>query len=146
MSELTNAIQEFDSTYAEMFALVEQYPAELRTQSGACGTWSAREVLAHFSGWLVEVQRRYDGYDAGDSQKVQYDFDEFNARSVNARTGQSWDEIVSELRGHVAVLIARAQALPPEKATDKRYWRWLEIMAEDCREHTAGLRTFLEAV
>src|SRR5690606_19496856 len=88
VSELTNAIQEFDSTYAEMFALVEQYPAELRTQSGACGTWSAREVLAHFSGWLVEVQRRYDGYDAGDSQKVQYDFDEFNARSVNARTGQ----------------------------------------------------------
>lgn len=145
MSELTNAIQEFDRTYVDILALAEQYPAELRTQPGACGVWSAREVLAHLSGWLVEVQRRYDGYDAGDSQKVQYDFDEFNARSVNTRAGRTWDDIVSELRGYVAALIARAQALPPEKSADKRYWRWLEIMAEDCREHSAGLRTFLEA-
>jgi hypothetical protein len=145
MSELSNAIQEFKSAYDDLFNLAEYWPADRRTQSGACGVWSAREVLAHCSGWLVEVKRRYDGYDAGDTQKVQYDFDEFNARSVAAREGRSWDEIVRELHGHVDSLIARAQALPTEKIDDKRYWRWLAIMAEDCREHTVGLRAFLEA-
>lgn len=145
MSELTDAIHEFSRDYSELFALAESCPPERRTQAGACGVWSVREVLAHCSGWIVELERRYDGYDAGDSQKVQYDFDEFNARSISTRAGQTWDEIVQELRERVDHAIARAQALPAEKAADKRYWRWLLTLAEDCREHTAGLRAFLEA-
>ncbi len=145
MSELTDAIQQFRSTYNSLFDLAEYWPTDRRAQSGACGVWSIREVLAHCSGWLVEVNRRFDGYDAGDSQKIQYVFDEFNARSVDTRAGRSWNEIVRELHGLVDDLIARAQALPSDKTGDKRYRRWLEIMAEDCREHTAGLRAFLEA-
>jgi hypothetical protein len=145
MSELTDAIQKFDSAYRDLFALAESWPVERRMQPGACGIWSAREVLAHCSGWIVEMERRYDGYDSGDSQKVQYDFDEFNARSVDSRAGRTWDDIVGELHERVEHAIARAQALPAEKAADKRYWRWLETLAEDCREHTAGLRAFVEA-
>jgi hypothetical protein len=145
MSDLNTAIQEFERAYADLFALVASWPAERRTQPGACGVWSAREVLAHCSGWVVELERRYDGYDAGDSQKVQYDFDDFNARSVNVRAGRAWDDIVRELRERMEHAIARAQALPAEKAADERYSRWLDVLAEDCREHTAGLRAFLEA-
>ena len=144
MSELTDAIQQFRSAYNDLFDLAEHWPVDRRTQPGACGSWSAREVLAHCSGWIVELERRYDGYDAGDSQKVQYDFDEFNARSVDTRAGKSWDEIVRELHERVDHIITRAQALPAD-LTDKRYWRWLLTLAEDCREHTEGLRAFLEA-
>ncbi len=145
MSDLDSAIQEFSSAYADLFALIDTYPPQRREQPGACGVWSVREVLAHFSGWIVELNRRYDAYDARDRGNVPYDFDEFNAASVNERAGQSWDETVSELRGLVDSTISRAQAIPAETAAaNRRYARWLEILAEDCREHTQGLRNFAE--
>lgn len=145
MSELNAAISEFRVAYEDLLTLVDQYPAARREAAGACGEWSARQVLAHCSGWIVEAQRRYDGYDAGDSQKVEYDFDEFNAGSVSARANQSWGETVAELRTLATAFVERAGAIPAETAaTETRYAGWLDALSEDCREHTEQLRVFAE--
>ncbi len=146
MSDHKAAVEEFESAYAALFQLIERCPVVKREQPGACGTWSAREVLAHCSGWMVELQRRYDHYDAGNLEGIRYDFDTFNAGSVNERAALDWDETVSELRARVQAAITRAQALSPEvTAANDRYDRWLRVLAEDCREHTDGLQAFVEA-
>jgi hypothetical protein len=144
MSDISAHIQAFDSAYAELFRLIDTFPADRREQPGACGVWSVKDVLAHCSGWIVEAQFRYDDYDTQNTQKIRYDFDEFNARSVSERTAQDWAATEAELRGLVRAIVDRARALPA-KAVEReyRYGRWLKSLADDCREHTEGLRTFL---
>jgi hypothetical protein len=145
MGELSAAIEEFRTAYDDLLALVDQYPTTLREKAGACGDWSPRQVLAHCNGWIVEAEKRYDGYDVGDTRKVPYDFDEFNARSVTLRTDQSWEETVAELRMLVANIIERAGAISAEKAAaEERYGGWLDALAEDCRDHTEQIRDFAE--
>ena len=145
MSDMGTAIGDFKTAYADLFTLVDQYPADRREKAGACGDWSARQVLAHCSGWIVETQKRYDGYDAGDTRKIPYDFDEFNAQSVTSRADQTWEETVAELQALSASLIERAGTISAEKAAaETRYGGWLEALAEDCRDHTEQLKAFAE--
>ena len=145
MSEIRNAIVNFRSAYDQLFMLVDQYPVDRRELTGACGDWTAKQVLAHCSGWIVETQKRYDEYLAGELRKVRYDFDSFNAASVAARQEMNWDETVRELRDLVEVYIVKSEALPAEQvAANERYVGWLDALTEDCEEHTEQLRVFVE--
>lgn len=146
LSDISKAIEDFRSAYDQLFALVDHYPAHRRDQPGACGDWSARQVLAHCSGWIVEAAKRYDEYLAGELRGVRYDFDTFNAGSVAARQAQTWDETLNELHALAETFIARSQALTPEQvAANERFAGWLDALAEDCVEHTQQLRSFAEA-
>ncbi len=146
MSNHQASLDAFSSSYQALFALLEDYPIQRRSLTGACGYWSPREVLAHLSGWLVEVERRYDMYDAGDAQSIRYDFDEFNARSVAAREALSWEDTVAELERLYDAFVARAGGLSPDVvAAETRYTAWLDALDEDCREHAEQLRSFAEA-
>ena len=140
--EHQNSLQAFDATYAALFGLLADYPAVRRNQSGACGHWSPRQVLAHLSGWIVEAERRYDNYAAGDKQPVRYDFDEFNAKSVEARVALDWDATVAKLETLYRAYSARAVGLSAEQMADERHRNWLDALDEDCREHSEQLHSF----
>jgi hypothetical protein len=145
MSDMPAALASFQATYADLLAVLEDYPVGRRTRAGACGEWSPQQVLMHCSGWMVEALRRYDAYAAGTPGGVQYDFDTFNAQSVAARSTQTWETTVTELRELVDTLVQRVQGLPAAAvASEERYAGWLEALGEDCVDHTRQLRDFAE--
>lgn len=140
------ALSHFRHTFRELFALLGNYPLELRDEEGACGVWSPRQIVAHLSGWLEEAQRRYTQFDDNIPGNMDYDVDAFNARTVAARSHFSWNPTVAELRGLVQDLIARGEALPDDrKEADPRYREWLLALARDCELHISQLDAFAHA-
>src|SRR5690606_36720097 len=144
MPTLQDAHQRFPNAYQSLFDLIAEYPVERREQGGACGVWTPKQVIDHLSGWIVEANRRYDNYDAGDTTPVRYDFDTFNAGSVDARAEQSWSASEAEVRQRAADFQQRAQSVDPESPLIERYAGWLDILGEDCEEHTEQLHAFAD--
>jgi len=107
--------------------------------------WSPKQVLAHCSGWNVEALRRYDQYAAGDATPVRYDFDSFNAKSVEDRAYLDWQATVQEVIDTAGALYQRSRSLPDEaQLNDPRHAEWLTALAEDCHDHTEQLKAFIQ--
>jgi uridine phosphorylase len=146
INAFVEALDEFRETYNELLAVAEQYPPQKGEQAGACGWWSAKQVLAHLSGWIVRASERYTEIDAGDTRDVYYYdvIDEFNALSVNSRAHLGWRATITDLRDTVAQFSHQASQVPPDKQrNDKRYGEWLVNQTRDCRAHIQELRAFL---
>ncbi len=138
-------ITQFQTDYAAFIAVARQYPADQHTTGGVVGRWSAWDVIAHLSGWLVEAQRRYQRYPRGTGD-MQYEVDHFNDVSIWLRQGQDYETLIAELQTLVAELSEMARAIPPEQVErEQRYREWLNVMAEDARRHTDDLQAFLAA-
>jgi hypothetical protein len=133
---------EFEAAFQKLIAVAENYPEALQTKAGACGTWSAREVLAHFSGWLVEALRRYSRYERGTGH-VQYNKDAFNEVSIWLRREADYEMMLQELRDRVGKLSNLAQNLTEAQIQhEARYAEWLTSLAQEAREHTSQLEEF----
>ena len=57
-------------------------------------------------------------------ERKQYDFDEFNAKSVAARQQMAWDAVYDEFKRTHETLVALAESLPEAKWQDKRVRGW----------------------
>ena len=141
----TQQLLEFEQASVEFIKLAEQYPEDLQTEAGVCGEWSAREVIAHINGWLVEAQRRYPRYAKG-TGNIDYNIDAFNNVSVWLRDGKDFEQILEEFRQLTSVMATKAHEIAPEYIErDNRYEKWLAIFLEEYDVHGAQLRDFLEA-
>lgn len=132
---------EFEMVYQNLIAVAEKLPESAQTTAGVCGTWSAREVLAHLAGWVVEALRRYPRYAIGTGE-IQYNTDAFNAVSVWSRDGKLYDEILDEVRDGSTKLVTFARGLSEAEIqrNGQRYAEWLTRLASDAREHTQQLQ------
>ena len=120
--------------------LVAGLPVELRERPGACGDWSAREVVAHCVGWEWEGARRLRLIAADPTRPdAVYDVDRFNWASVAVRARQDWARTLDELAKASATLATAAAALPD----DPRTAEWLRGRAADFEEHIEGLRRWI---
>jgi uridine phosphorylase len=144
MADFETKFADFRAAYDDLFVLLDSYPADKREKSGACGWWSPKQILAHFSGWITEGLKRYGDYDSGDQSDLHYDDDSFNAQVVDARSALDWDATVAELRGLVRDFSTHAESIPADKrASDRRYTNWMIGLGNDCKEHTWQLKNFL---
>ena len=143
VTTIENSISEFESAFKQLIEVAENYPEALQTRAGACGEWSAREVLAHLAGWIVEALRRYPRYAIG-TGNIQYYTDAFNAVSVWSRQSKLYDEILDELRDVSVRLIDYARGLSETEITrnGERYAEWLTNLARDAHDHTTQLQEF----
>lgn len=147
MSELESVLLRLQNGYDALFNALETYPAALRDEPGACRTWSPRQIIAHLSGWLAEVDRRFDRFDAGGTDDIKYDVDAFNDEQVALRENLSWDDTVAETRERLVHLVERAQTLTPEQITrEPRYVQWLKALARDAERHLLDLQNFAGVV
>jgi hypothetical protein len=140
---IQQALHRFKKAYEELFELIDTYPVTRREVAGACGVWSPKQLIDHLSGWIVEANQRYDHFDAGHKEPKQYDFDIFNAASVEERAHQNWSESLAEVHNRAKQFEERAADVSPDSPMIKRYAAWLDALAEDCEEHTEQLRAFL---
>ncbi|MDQ3225642.1 MAG: 3'-5' exonuclease [Chloroflexota bacterium] len=122
------------------FDLINGMPSALRERPGACGTWSARELVAHCAGWEWEGARRLRLIAADPAlPDAVYDVDRFNAASVAARARQDWSRTLEELVKASATLAKAAAAMPEDARTQE----WLLGRATDFEEHFAELQRWI---
>ena len=147
MGEIIYAEGQFLEAFGALFDLVDQYPPDKRQVSGACGDWSAKDVLAHLAGWMVVAQNRYDDFNKGDTSNINYreKTDIINAESIAVRSHLNWKQVIAELRLAVFALSSRASSIPTDTTkADSRYEEWLVGLAKEASDHTAELKAFLE--
>src|SRR5215208_5911489 len=124
----------------EFVAILDAIPAELRECPGACGVWSAREIVAHSAGWEWEAARRLRLIAADPTRPdAVYKVDGFNAASVGARARQDWSRTLDELAKASNTLARAARAMPDDVRTQE----WLSARAADFEEHAEGLRQWI---
>ena len=114
------------------------------------GTWGAREILIHISGWhrellpaLGRIGRGEPAYPEG----VSYDdFDAWNARFVNAKAGVKAVDAVDELAASHRDFVRAAGALAAEHFLEQGAARELFLGAgpQHYREHTEQIRGWRE--
>jgi uncharacterized protein (TIGR03083 family) len=128
--------RETDETFAHTLRLIDAISPEQATLPGACGEWSARDVVAHFTGWHPEARSRLQDLLEGVYERRQYDFDSFNAASVDARRHRSWAEVVAEFKQSHDAFVAFASAREESLWEDKRARGWLiAVTSEHYPEH-----------
>jgi uncharacterized protein (TIGR03083 family) len=116
--------QETDDTYAHTLRLIEAITPEQATQPGACGEWSACDVVAHFTGWHPEGQAQLQSLLDDTYERKRYDFDQFNAESVAVRKHMTWEELVEEFKQSHAAFVAFADPIEDALWDNKRVHGW----------------------
>jgi hypothetical protein len=132
------------AAYEAFFALLEDFPASERETPNLCGTWTARQVVAHLAGWHYEAIRRFAEFAAGDPLDRTYDVDTYNAIQVEAREHLSWDLTVEDLHDAVDILHMQARDLPEVIAShDSRYAEWIQSLLDDALHHQAQFEAWM---
>jgi len=114
-----------------------------REQAGACGGWTAREVVCHATGWEAEALARLRAIRADPATPARtYDDERFNAAQVAVRHDLGRAAALAELLVAHAALAAFLATIGPEAAHDGRFVEWAQGRADDFADHTAQLRAW----
>lgn len=138
---LVSELRELQRELLEIAKSLEEFQRE---QSGVCGTWSPKEVLAHLTGWDDEVTRQYRLFLDGLEKAIEHDIEKFNKRSVSQRSHQSWEETLVELRDAQNEFIEVAHTIPPSELSENREYRdWMEVQIEHYQHHIQQLNQWV---
>jgi hypothetical protein len=112
------------------------------------GTWSAKDIVAHLSGWQREMAPALERIARGEKPfagGVSYDdVDGWNARFVAARRGTSAADLLLELDKTHEHLLNVASAVPDDRFQRGRTaWKLVDqTSAEHYREHAEQIRAW----
>ena len=141
---------ETEAAYTELRQAVDGI-SEARMNEPWLGTWGAREILIHVSGWhreMIPALGRIGRGQAPYPEGVSYDdFDAWNARFVDAKRGVKVADVLAELSASHRDFMAAAAALSEEHLAAGGAAR--ELFAGTgplhYREHAAQIRQWREA-
>ncbi|MCA1723081.1 MAG: hypothetical protein LC748_02265, partial [Thermomicrobia bacterium] len=115
-------------------------------ESGVCGDWSVKQMVAHMAAWDWEGERHFREMHGGGTEAQSYDVDAFNASAVVERRDQTWDETLDELRrANMTFAASLATVSTADREANPRYTSWLRAITNHYKEHTAQMRTWLAA-
>jgi len=150
MADKQKVLQDAGEAYEELREAISGLDETAMTRVWL-GTWGAREILIHISGWHREMipafgrlGRKQPPYPDG----VSYDdFDAWNARFVESKRQAKLADILSELDASHRDFVAAAAALPEEHfATGSPARELFEgAGAPHYREHAAQIREWRAA-
>lgn len=135
--------QRYALASADFLALLGQLDAAAATRAGVCGTWSAKEIVAHLAGWLWEGERRLRNRfkEGGQPMPPVDNVDARNAAAVAERADLSWQETLDELRrADMTFAATAAQVSQRDHDADARYAHWVAIMVREYGNHGAEIR------
>jgi len=114
MSDKATLLQEADEAFAELRRAVERLTDE-EMRRVWLGTWCMREILIHISSWhgamtpaLGRIAKGEAPYPVGTYD----DFDAWNARFVQQKTGVKTTEVLAELDASHREFVGVARAVP----------------------------------
>ncbi len=146
-AEFRAGLDDWEAAYREFFDALDAVPALRRHETGVCGSWNTREIIAHLAGWHAIAGSRYADFDAGHPEHVRYDVDAVNTESVANRAHLDWTQTLAELRVRLATVRDHVEELLTRGETgDPRYIEWLDGLAKDARLHAAEILAWAEAL
>ena len=114
MSDQARLLHEADEAFGDLRQAIDGLD-DARLTRVWLGTWSIREILIHISGWhremipaLARVARGEEPYPAGTYD----DFDNWNARFVDAGRGVKVAEVIAQLEASHRDFVRAAGAVP----------------------------------
>jgi hypothetical protein len=138
--------EHFAIVSADFLALASRVNAARAEESGVCGDWSVKEIVAHMAAWDWEGERHFRELHTGGGESQSYDVDAFNAAAVDERRGQTWEETLDELRrANMTFAASLATVSSADRAANPHYTSWLRAVTGHYEEHTAQVRTWLGA-
>lgn len=118
MSEKTVLLSEAETEFAAFKRAIAGLD-EPRMREVWLGTWSARDVVAHISGWHREMAPALERLARGERpipEGVSYDdVDAWNARFADAKKAAATADILTELDASHAAFMRAAAAVPEER-------------------------------
>jgi hypothetical protein len=149
MADKQKLIREADEAFGELREAISGLD-EPAMKKVWLGSWGAREIVIHVSGWHREMipafgrlGRNLTPYPDG----VSYDdFDAWNARFVEAKQNAKLPDVLSELEASHRDFVAAARVLPEEHFTAGSPARELfeGAGAPHYREHAGQIRQWRE--
>jgi len=114
MSDKATLLREADEAFDELHRVIDGLTDE-EMRRVWLGSWGVREILIHISGWHREMVPALGriGKDEAPSPAGTYDdFDAWNARFVDRKTGVKTADVLAELDASHQAFMAAAAALP----------------------------------
>lgn len=114
MSDKATMLREAELAFAELRGAIDGLTDE-EMRRVWLGTWGVREILAHISGWHDEMATALGRVGKGEAPYpagTYDDFDAWNARFVDQRTGVKTADVLAELEASHRKLLAAAAGLP----------------------------------
>jgi len=114
MSDKATLLREADEAFDELHQAIDGLTDE-EMRRVWLGSWGVREILIHISGWHREMVPALGriGKDEAPSPAGTYDdFDAWNARFVDRKTGVKTADVLAELDASHQAFMAAAAALP----------------------------------
>ena len=139
------AIGEVESAFRELLGVVEALDERAMSRV-FYGTWSAKNILAHITGWQIEMTGALERMARGERptpEGVDFsDADAWNARFAAGANAQNASTIVAGLKQSFANYVRAARALPEDRFGEgKTVNRLLEASGYGhYREHLPALR------
>jgi hypothetical protein len=114
MSDKATLLQEADKAFGELHQAIGALTDE-EMRRVWLGTWGVREILIHISGWhevMTPALGRIAKGEAPYPPGTYDDFDAWNARFVDQKTGVKTADILAELDASYREFVAAAAAVP----------------------------------
>ena len=114
MSDKAAMLREADEAFGELHRAIEGLTAEEMDRVWL-GTWGVREILVHISGWhdeLIPALGRIAQGQPGYAPGTYDDFDGWNARFVEKKSGVKAADVLAELDSSHRRFVAAAAAVP----------------------------------
>jgi len=135
----------------ELLAAVATVPPELRSSRAVCGAWTLLDVIGHVADWEALGADGLAQMAAGRAPNVEHvtDIDVWNAAHVEARRGQSWEQVwkdVLQARRALGETLAKMsqadleQTYPFPWGPDGTPYQWIVVYVDHDRSHARGLR------
>jgi len=99
MSDKATLLRQADEEFGGLRRAVEGLPEEALRRPWL-GTWGVREIAIHISGWhreMIPALQRIERGEAAHPPGAYDDFDAWNARFVERKTGVKTGEVLAEL-------------------------------------------------
>jgi hypothetical protein len=137
---LEKAEQEYDGLKAAIKGLDEAQMSEVWL-----GSWGVREILAHVTGWhreMIPALERLGRGEAPYPDGAYDDFNDWNARFVEARKGRPSADLLREVDASHRELLSAASRLPDEHFGEGKPASGLVdgVAAGHYREHAEQIR------
>lgn len=150
MSDRTTLLREADEAFDVLRRAIDGLGEEAMGRVWL-GTWSVREILIHISGWHREAIPAFARIAGGETAPYPAgtydDFDVWNARFVERKTGVKVADVLTELDASHRDFVAAAAALPDAHFASAATVRGLfeGSGADHYREHAAQIREWRQA-
>jgi len=133
-----------EAAYTELREAVDSVP-DARMTEAWLGSWGAREILIHISGWhreMIPALQRIGRGEPPYPDGVSYDdFDAWNARFVDAKRGVKVADVRAELEASHRDFVAAAAGLTDEHlAAGAARELFSGVGAAHYREHAGQIR------